>query len=339
MKYTRILFPVLCLFVCSCRRSHNIQDYYSLQKKKSFILETKTDVDMTELNDILYIYDYYAPDSLLTLISGKTGKEIRKMIPRGQGGGDSLRNINYMECNAQQNSLLVYDINQGKLLEYTLPYPYKQQQGEIDYSVKLCLNSDKIYSLNKIKDGYIATGVFDKHKFRILNKDLNQIIGSYGEYCKKPSNNIPDKIHAKANFGKSVYNTSDSLLVNIVYISGEITFYKYKNHSLHLLRDYVLAPMNYTVQNGNYKNEGKMGFLSLSVTHKFVFALYSGKEEDNSINMQGDYIFQFNHRGELLRKYKLDEPSIAIAANNKGTLYSLVSGNKSKINVYESITH
>ena len=53
MKYTRILFPVLCLFVCSCRRSHNIQDYYSLQKKKSFILETKTDVDMTELNDIL----------------------------------------------------------------------------------------------------------------------------------------------------------------------------------------------------------------------------------------------------------------------------------------------
>lgn len=290
-------------------------------------------LDILAKNDTILVFDFYGLPNLIHAFLGSNGKQVFEVGKRGNDKSN-LSMIDNMDF-YDNNNLLLLDNSLGKIVRLGLS---NKRPMKIQVIPKNLANKPDIYCINQIGHYYICTGTFNQNKFMVIDAKSMKITGMWGAYSKKPNLNISDFIHARASFGKTACFQKDSLLVNINYISGIITFYNFKNNHPILVKEVTISPFDYIVKGESYSNKGVMGFLSLSITPKYVYALYSGKKKkDNLIKATGKTIYIFDHKGNLKRIFNLDAPSIAIAVDsNDGKLYSLVQNGKTSIYVYNN---
>ncbi|MCH3994096.1 MAG: TolB-like 6-bladed beta-propeller domain-containing protein [Prevotella sp.] len=290
-------------------------------------------LDILAKNDTIVIFDFYGLPNLIHVYLGKNGKKAFDVGKRGTGK-DNLSLIDNMDFYDNHN-LLLFDSSLGKIVKLELSNKKPMEMHVLSNNLA---NRSEIYCINRIGHYYICTGTFNKDKFMVVNAETMKSTGFFGAYSNKPNSKISDFVHARASFGKTVCYQKDSLLVNISYISGIITFYKFSNERPVLLKEVIISPFNYIIRGESYSNQGVMGFLSLSITPKYVYALYSGeKKKGNSIKATGKTIYIFDHKGNFKRKFKLDAPSIGMAVDsNDSKLYSLVQNGKTDVYIYNN---
>ena len=176
---------------------------------------------------------------------------------------------------------------------------------------------DCIYLFNK---GFVATGVFDSYKkFAFLNDSLD-VVSFFGKFRPKPLNSIDDNIHIMANLGMQSFSKDNHYMADILYNAALISLYEIENNNFEMKWEYVGEELSYEVSsNGAVVNKNNMGYISVSLTTKFVYALYSGEPDDvESIAPYGQEIHKLDiSTGEIVGKYKLGRRCFSIETDEE----------------------
>lgn len=226
-------------------------------------------------------------------------------------------------------------------------YIKEMQNKKINFAVLFYINlkNKSIIDIEFINNGFAYPYFLDSQdSVNILNKipgnedmqtfllnESNKIIGVGNPVINPYIKDFYYKLIFKHNMDSKIKNGKHSLSLSP----------KIRNSDINDKNRYTkaeISPFDYIVKGESYSNKGVMGFLSLSITPKYVYALYSGKKKkDNLIKATGKTIYIFDHKGNLKRIFNLDAPSIAIAVDsNDGKLYSLVQNGKTSIYVYNN---
>lgn len=324
---TLILF-IVTFWMTSCNKDDDLSMLLHDSK-----LQTKLQcaTDMAAYQNKVFVADIFSENNLLWMINFGTKKIERGFFPRSSPIGD-FSQLNSLDVN--RNSIFAYDVVSGIIGEY--PHDITLTKfGELQASPSPTTHG---YTINKVFDKYVMSGKFLKYKYLLYDSTRTHLVGRYCDYLKKPRKDIYEAIHATANFGKSIFIEEDSVLANIVYIAGIVSFYKYDNNGIHLINQYVVSDMDYEVKNNSYISD-KMGFLSITASSKYIYALYSGNEVNrNSPYEEGDKLYVFDHKGNYIRHFKLDLPFTAISVDKvTGHLYSVSQKDRVLICRYDNI--
>ena len=318
---------VLLVFICSCTNKKDRE--ITLKHIKQIRIQSEYVSSFIVDNNRAFVSDFFGEDYLVSCIDLNT-KKTKQFFSRNILPFD-FRQVDNLEIH--NNKLYGFDSSDGFVGVYDLNIRRKEDIDTFRIPAK------NTYFINKVFNRYFIAGIFPKKKYIILDSESKKMISESGEYLKKPNNNYDDLVHAAANFGASAFCEKDSLLANIVYIGGIIDFYKFDGKNLYKIKQYKIRDFNYKVIDQSYINEGVMGFISLAISEKYVYALYSGeKDKPNSSITTGEHLYVFNHKGELQRKFKLDIPSTNIAIDKKSNcLYSISQNDGVFINKYGNI--
>lgn len=306
--------PILPL-ISSCHEEVKSQE--ELDHCGKLRIDCTLGVDMLSRNDSLFVYDFYDPDNLVRMYSAKDGKYLGGLVKRGNQGSNFTQ-LNNMELESESNFLLVFDPNLQKVGLYDVKSKKVIQIRKIPID-------EGVYNVNKLGKDYLLTGFFPKYKFRLIDGLSNSRKYKFGKYPSKPNKEVPDFIHARANYGKSIIH--NGVLVNITYLGGIISFYQINGLDTKLIKVLELSPLNYVQTKESYINTGNVGFVSVTASDKYVYALYSGEKgakDTNEIKDAGKILYQFDYAGNIKNTYILDAPSYAISFDEKSKLlYSL----------------
>lgn len=157
----------------------------------------------------------------------------------------------------------------------------------------------------------------------------------FGMYRKKPSDDIPDMLHAIANYGKSFISDNRYFLAEIIYNASVLSFYDLKKKEK--LWEYCLGDLDYRIDGESIIYKSVVGYLSISLTDKYIYALYSGeKDKEDDIATYGKMIYIFNYDGELVNKYQLSISAFSISVDYENRkLYALSHQPEPKIYIYD----
>lgn len=229
----------------------------------------------------------------------------------------------------------LFDPTTQKLYVYDYDSVSWMKKDYIPESYHLSNNSDVNYhELLKIDDGYVSTGMTEKYKYTILS-DSFQCVNTFGKYRKKPSDGVPDMLHVIANYGKSFVSDNRRYLAEIVYNASVLSFYDLKKKEK--LWEYCIGDLDYVLDGESLIYKSVVGYLSASVTDKYIYALYSGeKENEDSIATYGNMIHIFSYDGELVGKYRLSKSAFSISVDDDNRkLYVLSHEPEPKIYIYD----
>jgi hypothetical protein len=190
---------------------------------------------------------------------------------------------------------------------------------------------------------FIATGPFEKGRYRISDKSLKNHHFKY-DYPKdmdKSDVSRPTKSMVyQGNFvlqpnGKHFAFATHSCGVLEIFKSIDETIQKIKNHHFYNPVYNVKSEKEMSAPLNAKKN--KSGFSDLSATKKYLYVLFSGRTfmEYRKKYQYGKHVLVFDWKGNPIKHYKLDKAvrCISVADNNK-TMYAYASLPKPRILKY-----
>lgn len=192
------------------------------------------------------VSDFKDAKGMIKVFDMETGKLKYQLAPKGEAKDEVLDASNFeLLKDNEETWLYVYDLGKGKLLKYD--FGNLANNGNPTQIDKLKSN-DRYYCINNIGKGYAALGVFENHKFDLLNDSLKKY-STYGSYLPNKEKVSNKMIDAMANFGRSVVSSDKKILVNFSFAAGVLRFYDIKDGTLIHRKDAVVKPMNYKVKN------------------------------------------------------------------------------------------
>lgn len=300
----------------------------------SAFLNLPTSIEL--FGDKLFVVDPFDKEGMVKVIDLKTKNICFQFAPKGEGPNELLhvgsmdiyrdvKNnmiINLFDPTTQRLYIYNYDSLSLMRNKYT---PEVHNLSDSDLSFHECL---------KIDNGYVATGKAEKYKYIVLS-DSFQVIDQFGMYREKPSDDIPDMLHAIANYGKSFISDNRYFLAEIIYNASVLSFYDLKKKEK--LWEYCLGDLDYRIDGESIIYKSVVGYLSISLTDKYIYALYSGeKDKEDDIATYGKMIYIFNYDGELVNKYQLSISAFSISVDYENRkLYALSHQPEPKIYIYD----
>ena len=279
------------------------------------------------------VSDFKDAKGMIKVFDMETGKLKYQLAPKGEAKDEVLEASNFeLLKDNEETWLYVYDLGKGKLLKYD--FGNLANNGNPTQIDKLKSN-DRYYCINNIGKGYAALGVFENHKFDLLNDSLKKY-STYGSYLPNKEKVSNKMIDAMANFGRSVVSSDKKILVNFSFAAGVLRFYDIKDGTLIHRKDAVVKPMNYKVKNDDYQLQDGLGFLDAANSNNYVYALYSGEKENFNAPMPtASYVYKYDYQGNLKDIYHLDKATFTLAVKNDDSqLFTIVDDPNSKIFVY-----
>lgn len=125
------------------------------------------------------------------------------------------------------------------------------------------------------------------------------------------------------------------LLVSATTSSANLEILKLKDHKLDVIAQVNSYPPvfeNTSLNNSisiSYNPESRWGYQDITVTEKYIYALYSGKEKAEDRFYFGDQVLVFNWKGKPIVQFNLDNEvsNITVDASDQ-TLYALTRDDK-----------
>ena len=313
----RLCILFLLLFVsCSSNDNRIIGD--SIQKTDSIVLELGLPLTLEKAGDFLFISDIMGSDYLVQAYDVSSNDYLFSFLPKGNGPKE-LSTVNGM--GVFDDCIYLFDLNLERIYSYKLIDIKKDNYLTVPSNTYSYANKGmRIWNLNRVNKGFVATGVFDSYKkFAFLNDSLD-VVSFFGKFRPKPLNSIDDNIHIMANLGMQSFSKDNHYMADILYNAALISLYEIENNNFEMKWEYVGEELSYEVSsNGAVVNKNNMGYISVSLTTKFVYALYSGEPDDvESIAPYGQEIHKLDiSTGEIVGKYKLGRRCFSIETDEE----------------------
>lgn len=193
---------ITLIVVLGCKP--NNAETKQLECTRKIPIEVSLPTDLaTELNSFI-VSDFKDAKGMIKVFDMETGKLKYQLAPKGEAKDEVLEASNFeLLKDNEETWLYVYDLGKGKLLKYD--FGNLANNGNPTQIDKLKSN-DRYYCINNIGKGYAALGVFENHKFDLLNDSLKKY-STYGSYLPNKEKVSNKMIDAMANFGRSVVSS------------------------------------------------------------------------------------------------------------------------------------
>jgi len=333
----KILFSFLIVcgsFVSSCKEG---TDKISSSKFVEFTsfnqeipLEGKainTNIELTNpwrlfLNDsLLIITDKQNKDGILIFLDisddfkylGAVGRE-------GQGPGEFL-GLKKVAGNGAY--LWVFDVVTRAISRINIDSAL--QINEYVPPIKYLLDQ-QVTNISVFNDSSFAVGYYaKKHRFSLIN-NRGDVLYSFLNYPELENKYGIDSITfsygVKANLyqAKMLYNSKRKSLVLSYYFTGLIQIIDPQNgvFTKHLIGPDNNFPPQYVLSSDGRSfldKDAKDGYIDLCLTDNYIYALYSGKTD--RLDITSNQVFQFDWKGNPIRKYMLDHALVGFAVDEK----------------------
>ena len=305
---TKLFFALLALSVllsCQDRKPSFTQETMTFEAFPVDSLLVGKPYYMTVFNNHLLIADEYA-DSLFCNIDLEN-RTYRQFGRIGQGPNEFLTFDNFYKWNGQ---LGFFDHRSRTCAKILFD---GHGEARIEKSAKI---STLDYNLSPtVWNTFIAIGPYEKGRFRLLD-GKGQQIKMLGEqpYRDKEERAIPELGRAMAYQGEIAVSPSGDRLVDAIFGSPMIYFYELSADTVRQLKSHIECWPTYIPElYGDFyaaamSRHNKEGYMDLSVTGRYVYALYSGQSfaEHPMSSLCGHSIRVFDWDGNLLKEYLFD---------------------------------
>lgn len=331
-----ILVILLSIISCNNEQLNETEPYKKLREFKDNDFVKNKLFAQEQYNVLQSVNDLLIKDSLLVVLTGNKNKPILILNSEnlnkiaiggcyGRGPGEQLAFYSFSDIKGT-DYFWVSDIVTKKFTCYNIDSLLKDSlyvpQNQIDFN-KYSLN---IYA-PVIVGNKIVGASFDG-KSRLLFCDLKgRLIYTGGIFPKKRDRKVPDQVNSNVYYGmfdaKKNHNNA-ALLVKVNMFSPIIEFYDITGNELITLLGPDKFSPKYTVENagGGYMafapaQDITIGNMDVVITDKFVYTLYSGKQESyENPATQCNIIYRFTWDGSCNAKYVLNKSISNFYVNN-----------------------
>ncbi len=320
------IITVLILYVVvavSCSHINRTDAFESLYASDSINLELSDPGAIYIHGDYLFLIDRKAISDYIQVYDIRKKEFLFSFAPMGQGPGEyvSLASMSFYE---QEGTELVdlYDFNH-KVCTYLLDDIMEKRESVIPFKEKFVNDTGlTILNLYKTRNGYISTGMFPEGRFCFLS-DTMMPLGFTGSYRKKPNESISDEVHFMASYGLQYLSDDKQYLADCVTTASVLTLYELRGQDAIKKWEYLIEELDYEVEADIVPvRKSSRGYVSVSFSNKYVYAIYSGEPADNP-DAYGKEIHVFDlDTGSLVNKYNLERKSSHIVVDEgKGKMY------------------
>lgn len=261
----------LLSFFFSCTDNNEEVKTVSPSDSISAFLNLPTSIEL--FGDKLFVVDPFDKEGMVKVIDLKTKDICFQFAPKGEGPNELLH-VGSMDIYRDvKNNMIInlFDPTTQRLYIYNYD-SLSIMRNKYTPEVHNLSDSDvSFHELLKIDNGYVTTGKAEKYKYIILS-DSFQVIDQFGMYRKKPSDDIPDMLHAIANYGKSFISGNRYFLAEIIYNAPVLSFYDLKKKEK--LWEYCLGDLDYRIDGESIIYKSVVGYLSISLTDKYICIIF-----------------------------------------------------------------
>ena len=270
----------------------------------------------------LVVYDFHSGDSY-TLFDVKSGEYIARFGTIGQGPAEIPAGCyGYLS----KKCFFVFDDQTRMVMKYSLDsLRNKKESGAFiklaNYNVQDAKNSRLI----AIDDSTFVSGGTYKTRYQYLLFDKNNKILDYGVDIYNVSDSAFN-MYTKylANQGDLVKHPKEKKFVYSVNFSSNMDFFEIKNDKIELIKSLRLGNPIYkpttgqmgdnTFYSADLTEDSQVGYINLSATEKYVYALYSDKKLYAN-GRKSNTVLVFDWKGTPVKKYLLDNDAYYIAVD------------------------
>lgn len=329
--------PFLLLYICvlgACKeeKPHTVLELFSesqlLSKKKEFTINEDSLARVEGLvceGENLIVYDRHLGNSY-TLFDVASGKFIAPFGSIGQGPTEiPLSCYGYL----LRRCFSIFNDQTGIVMKYNLD---SLRNGKVNAD-PVCLTryhipDAQISRLIAIDDStFIGAGTY-KSRYQYLLFDKNDNVIDYGvDVYNVADSSFNAYTKYLANQGDLIMHPEKKIFAYSVNFSSNIDFFKIENNKIKIveslrLGDPICEPIAESVAGGsmcysvNRTENSQVGYIYLSATAKYVYALYSDKKL-NENGWKSNIVLVFDWAGNPVKKYILDADAHYMAVDEE----------------------
>ena len=169
-SYFSVSVCAALIAVWGCKQEHT--DVKQLECVQKNSVEVSLPMALAVGQNSFIVSDFKDAKGMIKVFNMETGKLKYQLAPKGEARDEVLEVSNFeLLKDNEETWLYVYDLGKGKLLKYDFGnLANNSNPTQID---KLKSN-DRYYCINNIGKGYAALGIFENHKFDLLNDSLKK---------------------------------------------------------------------------------------------------------------------------------------------------------------------
>lgn len=269
----------------------------------------------------LIILDYHSGDSF-TLFDNDSGAFVGRFGKIGQGPDEiPLGTFGYIE----KSNFYISSDETGFIAKYNID----SLSANIDYNpvrlIKYTIPEAQFSRIMSVNDSvFLGAGTYNS-RFQYLLFDENSNILDFGIEIFNTNEIGMNKYHKYlSNQGIFRKRPGKSQFVYSINYSSNIDFFEINNNKIFLIKSLRLKDPLYTaIQDNNLNrvipdNDNAIGYLDISTTDKYVYALYTDKKikENNKYNdYNSNTILIFDWDGQPIKRYLLPDNVYYMAVN------------------------
>ena len=347
MNKTLYFFTLIILLGCSNSQekwyatfdpASNTQTIYAIDSM--YGVEMARPYEMILKENILYLEDQKL-EKFIHLIDVNKMSVIKSGGVKGKGPGELI--AVYGNMSFKKNELWFYDGKLGKYLGYHIDSLKSDNKSYRPVSNELKIDPNlELFKLNWLSDSVVTGYGFSENAYKFTFYNIKNNTETHKGQLPPNPDNTPNRIHKQAYDGifKIKPNGEKTAFVNLYTDLVEI--YNLNNDSTFRLRtSNPFDPLFEIIDRNGFlimglSGETRLGYRSLYVTEKNIYALFSGQTMDESQIEKNIFIHTFNWDAEFEKTFKLDRSVISIAVDsNDEYLYAIVDSETPSIYKYK----
>ena len=346
MKYVnKIIFLWLYVSVligCTENKTHTVLELFSESYPLSIMEEWCVNEDSLAVieglicdGENLIVNDYHLGDSY-TLFDVKSGEHIARFGAIGQGPDEiPLGCYGYLS----KKYFFVFSDRIKTIMNYSLDSLRScKVNGSPMRLAKYNIPNMEISRLIAIDDStFVGSGTYES-RYQYLLFDKNSRVLDYGIDVYNSTDSLFD-IYTRylANQGDLVMNPKKKEFASSVNFSSNIDFFEIVNNKIKVkkslrLGDPISKPFvggGGTIFSVDLTEDTQIGYINLSATTQYVYALYSDKKVYEA-SRKSNIVLVFDWNGNPVKKYVLDTDAYYIAVDEvQQNIYAAVKNSES----------
>lgn len=316
------------LLLCSCGNRSDRQESRIFQPEEEIAI-THPSVYSLETEGVLNPECLRTGGGILVVVE-ESGEPLVKILNQqsepitawgyqGRGPNEFLQ-ITSVDLFSQADTLRagLYDASRKRYVEVSSAVDSAGQ------SFRTVWSSDKDFDvIARLSDTiYVGAAVFDSSRFYLLDADA-RILDRTDDFPPKPDG-IPLLSHSMACSGILAAAPDRPVFASSVAYDGGVDVCGVRNGKIVPLwrfsqfdMDYDILPDYHNVPAPN--SNSKQGYMSLSFSDNYLYALYSGRNMLDDGSEMCDEIHVFDHEGRHCKRYRTDRKLYELAVDREDT--------------------
>jgi hypothetical protein len=322
------IIPVIFALIVSCQE---INENKLFPQKKNIVfkelgLEGKIGrvLSMKCINDYLILVERNFSTQIQLI--DKKSKMNYLFGKTGQGIGELLQSSDIIPIDDKH--IGIYDLQKRTIFNFNIDSIIKLRDDYLpDVLIKEVSPPYQQLFIDRLNDRvYVALGTKNGLKRFVLLDENGEIISMEGNLPEKRDNQISNFTHAFAYWGRLTVNPTESKVAICTNYAGIMQIYDYKMNKVQLIKEHNLFSADYLERDGRFDviSQTRWGYLSISSNDKYIFALYSGKNQVGNPNgefTRSNIIHVYDWGGNPVIQLLADRNTMVICVDNDFNLY------------------